>query len=40
MASDGGIAISYDGGATSDHVPSLPIGEIYFVSVDMEEPYT
>ena len=39
MSSDGGISISYDGGQTSDHAPSLPLGEIYFVGIDMEEPY-
>ena len=37
--SDGGIAISYDGGRTSDHFANIPVGEIYTISVDMEEPY-
>ena len=37
--SDGGIAIWYDGGATSDHFANIPVGEIYMISVDMEEPY-
>jgi photosystem II stability/assembly factor-like uncharacterized protein len=37
--SDGGIAISYDGGATSDHLANIPVGEIYAISVDMDEPY-
>jgi hypothetical protein len=36
---DGGIHISYDGGATSDFLHNLPIGEVYAVSVDMEDPY-
>ena len=37
--SDGGIAISYDGGRTSDHYANLPVGEIYSIGVDMEDPY-
>jgi hypothetical protein len=37
--SDGGIAISYDGGRTSDHYANIPVGEIYSVGVDMEDPY-
>ena len=37
--SDGGIAMSYDGGETSDHFANMPVGEIYAISVDMEEPY-
>ncbi|HEX2456576.1 MAG TPA: hypothetical protein VHI99_22955 [Vicinamibacterales bacterium] len=37
--SDGGIAMSYDGGVTSDHFANIPVGEIYMISVDMEEPY-
>ena len=37
--SDGGIAISYDGGRTSDHFANLPVGEIYSVGFDMEDPY-
>ena len=37
--SDGGIAISYDGGRTSDHFANLPVAEIYAVGVDMEDPY-
>jgi photosystem II stability/assembly factor-like uncharacterized protein len=39
MASDGGIAISYDGGKTSDHLANIPLGELYMVGVDMEDPY-
>lgn len=39
MGSDGGIAVSYDGGRTSTHLPSLPLGEIYMIGVDMEDPY-
>ena len=37
--SDGGIAISYDGGRTSDHYANIPVGEIYSIGVDMEDPY-
>jgi photosystem II stability/assembly factor-like uncharacterized protein len=37
--SDGGIAITYDGGRTSDHFANLPVAEIYAVGVDMEDPY-
>ena len=38
-ASDGGIAITYDGGRTSDHFANLPVAEIYAVGVDLEDPY-
>ncbi|HEY7473959.1 MAG TPA: hypothetical protein VH679_03040 [Vicinamibacterales bacterium] len=37
--SDGGIAISYDGGRTSDHYANIPVAEIYSIGVDMEDPY-
>jgi photosystem II stability/assembly factor-like uncharacterized protein len=37
--SDGGIAISYDGGRTSDHYANIPVGEIYSIGYDMEDPY-
>ena len=37
--SDGGIAISYDGGRSSDHYANIPVGEIYSIGVDMEDPY-
>jgi photosystem II stability/assembly factor-like uncharacterized protein len=36
---DGGLHISYDGGVTADHYTNLPLGEIYAVAVDMEDPY-
>ncbi|MGW8266632.1 MAG: VPS10 domain-containing protein, partial [Longimicrobiales bacterium] len=39
VGSDGGVNITYDGGATVDFLPNLPIGEIYAVAVDMEDPY-
>jgi hypothetical protein len=37
--SDASITMSYDGGVTSDHYANIPVGEIYSISVDMEEPY-
>src|SRR5262245_27506942 len=37
--SDGGIAISYDGGRTSDAYSNIPVGEIYSIGIDMDEPY-
>ena len=36
---DGGINISYDGGATWDFVSSLPTSQAYSVTADMERPY-
>jgi photosystem II stability/assembly factor-like uncharacterized protein len=37
--SDGGVFISYDGGNTCDHLANLPLGEVYALTVDMEDPY-
>jgi len=37
--SDGGIAITYDAGRTSDHYANIPVGEIYSIGVDMDDPY-
>ncbi len=37
--SDGGVFVSYDGGRTNDHLLSLPLGEVYALTVDMENPY-
>ncbi|MBC7348960.1 MAG: hypothetical protein H5U05_03205 [Candidatus Aminicenantes bacterium] len=39
FGSDGGVYVSYDGGRTSHHFYNLPLGEIYALGVDMEEPY-
>ena len=39
QGSDGGIAISYDGGKTSDAYANIPLGSVYAVGVDMEDPY-
>ena len=37
--SDGGVCISYDGGKTCDHLANLPLGEVYALTVDMDQPY-
>jgi len=39
QGSDGSIAVSYDGGITSDAFSNIPVGENYKIFVDMEEPY-
>ncbi|HSR40560.1 MAG TPA: hypothetical protein VLL48_00270, partial [Longimicrobiales bacterium] len=39
MGSDAGFHVSYDGGRTVDHIDHLPMGEVYFVGVDMADPY-
>lgn len=39
LGTDGGVQISYDGGKTSDYYHNLPLGEVYAVAVDMEDPY-
>ena len=39
MGSDGGVHISYDNGRTTDHYVNLPIGELWGVGVDSEQPY-
>lgn len=39
FGSDGGVHISYDGGKSGDYYDNLPIGEVYAVGIDMEEPY-
>lgn len=39
FGSDGGVYVSYDGGKTCHHFSNLPLGEIYALGVDMEEPY-
>jgi photosystem II stability/assembly factor-like uncharacterized protein len=39
IGSDGGIAISYDRGRTSDHLANIPVQELYAIGVDMEQPY-
>ena len=37
--SDGGVCVSYDSGRTCDHLANLPLGEVYALTVDMEDPY-
>ncbi len=39
FGSDGGVYVTYDGGKTCHHFYNLPLGEIYALGVDMEEPY-
>lgn len=39
IGGDGGIGVSYDGGKTSDAYNNLPLGSIYAIGVDMEDPY-
>ena len=39
LGSDGGICISYDGGPTCDFHDNLPLGEVYAIGVDMDDPY-
>ena len=39
LGSDGGVFVSYDGGKTCDHHYNLPLGEIYAIGVDIEDPY-
>src|SRR4051812_49286494 len=39
LGSDGGVSVSLDGGQTGDYSPSMGIGEVYAVGVDMDDPY-
>ena len=39
MGSDASFHVSYDGGKTVDHIDHIPVGEVYFVGVDMQDPY-
>ncbi|MBN2409205.1 MAG: hypothetical protein JXE07_05660, partial [Candidatus Aminicenantes bacterium] len=39
FGSDGGVYVSYDGGKTCHHHYNIPLGELYAVGVDMEDPY-
>jgi photosystem II stability/assembly factor-like uncharacterized protein len=39
LGSDGGVNFSYDGGRTADYHLNMPIGEVYAVGVDMDDPY-
>ena len=39
LGSDGGVNVSYDGGRTADYHLNIPIGEVYAIGVDMDDPY-
>lgn len=39
IGSDGGVNISLDGGRTADYSLNMRVGEVYFIGVDMEDPY-
>ena len=39
LGSDGGIYETWDGGVSMMHYHNLPLGEIYMVEVDRQEPY-
>ena len=39
QGSDGGVAVSYDGGRTSESAANIPVGEVYALSVDNDQPY-
>jgi photosystem II stability/assembly factor-like uncharacterized protein len=39
FGSDGGAYVSYDGGKTCHHYYNIPLGELYAVGLDMEDPY-
>ena len=39
LGNDGGLYISYDGGAAWRHINNIPAGQFYTVNVDMAQPY-
>lgn len=39
LGNDGGLYISYDGGAAWSHINNIPAGQFYTVNYDMEKPY-
>jgi photosystem II stability/assembly factor-like uncharacterized protein len=39
VGSDGGVYQTLDAGLTVKHYPNLPLGEVYAVAVDMDDPY-
>lgn len=39
LGSDGGVNVSYDGGRTATYHLNMPLGEVYAVGVDMDDPY-
>lgn len=40
LGNDGGVMMSWNRGRTWLHLNNLPIGQFYFVSVGMDDPYT
>jgi photosystem II stability/assembly factor-like uncharacterized protein len=39
LGNDGGLYMSYDGGANWNHINNMPVGQFYTINVDMETPY-
>lgn len=39
LGNDGGLYMTYDGGAAWDHINNISAGQFYTVNVDMEKPY-
>tara|TARA_B100000809_G_scaffold114133_1_gene112575 strand:- start:325 stop:3012 length:2688 start_codon:yes stop_codon:yes gene_type:complete len=39
LGSDGGVNVSYDGGQSTNYHLNIPIGEVYAVGIDMDDPY-
>lgn len=39
LGNDGGLGITWDGGAAWDHVNNLPIAQFYTVAIDQQTPY-
>jgi photosystem II stability/assembly factor-like uncharacterized protein len=39
LGNDGGLYMSYDGGAAWNHINNIPAGQFYTVNFDMEKPY-
>src|SRR5688500_436826 len=39
LGDDGGIAVTYDRGGTYDFINTIPLGQFYAVSFDMQRPY-
>ena len=39
QGSDGGVSMTWDAGRTSSAVSNMPLGSVYQLGVDMEEPY-
>lgn len=39
VGSDGGVNVTFDGGRSVDHLSNLPIGEVYAIAADNDDPY-